>query len=81
MLVPPRTSVASLQQLFSDVRSVSGQLHDTEKLAHLEIRLDNRCFKQQCKPILFDLDRSEGLGTERPLPNSCDKPLHTLLAL
>ena len=65
MLVPPRTSVAILQQFFSEVHSVSGQLHDTYKLAHLDIRLDNKCFNQQFKPILIDLDRSEGLGTEK----------------
>ena len=43
--------------------SVSGQLHDTYKLAHMDIRLDNICFNQQFKPILIDLDRSEWLGS------------------
>ena len=54
-----------LQHFFSEVRSVIGQLHDTYKLAHMDIRLDNICFNQQFKPILIDLDRSEGIGTER----------------
>ena len=54
-----------LQNFFSEVRSVIGQLHDTYKLAHLDIRLDNICFNQQFKPILIDLDRSEGIGTDR----------------
>ena len=54
-----------LQHFFSEVRSVIGQLHDTYKLAHMDIRLDNICFTQQFKPILIDLDRSEGIGTER----------------
>ena len=52
-----------LQHFFSEVRSVIGQLHDKYKLAHMDIRLDNICFNQQFKPILSDLDRSEGLGT------------------
>ena len=54
-----------LQHFFSEVRSVIGQLHDTYKLAHMAIRLDNIGFTQQFKPILIDLDRSEGIGTER----------------
>ena len=54
-----------LQHFFCEVRSVSGQLHDTYKLAPMDIRLDNICFTQQFKPILIDLDRSEGLGTGR----------------
>ena len=45
------------------MRSVIGQLHDKYKLAHMDIRLDNICFNQQFKPILIDLDRSEGIGT------------------
>ena len=53
-----------LQHFFSEVRSVIGQLHDTYKLAHMDIRLDNICFNQQFKPILIDLDRSEMLGTD-----------------
>ena len=53
-----------LQHFFCEVRSVIGQLHDTYKLAHMDIRLDNICFNQQFKPLLIDLDRSEGLGTD-----------------
>ena len=53
-----------LQHFFGEVRSVSGQLHDTYKLAHRDIRLDNICFNQQFKPILLDLDRSEWIGTD-----------------
>ena len=53
-----------LQHFFCEVRSVIGQLHDTEKLAHRAFRLDNICFNQQFKPILIDLDRSEGFGTD-----------------
>ena len=53
-----------LQHFFCEVRSVIGQLHDTYKLAHMDIRLDNICFNQQFKPILIDLDRSEGIGTD-----------------
>ena len=52
-----------LQNFFIEVRSVIGQLHDKYKLAHMDIRLDNICFNQQFKPILIDLDRSEGIGT------------------
>ena len=54
-----------LQHFFSEVRSVIGQLHDTYKLAHMDIRLDNICFNQQFKPILIDLDRSEVIGRRR----------------
>ena len=54
-----------LQHFFCEVRSVIGQLHDTYKLAHMDIRLDNICFNQQFKPILIDLDRSEGIGTDK----------------
>ena len=53
-----------LQHFFCEVRSVIGQLHDTYKLAHMDIRLDNICFNQQFKPLLSDLDRSEVLGTD-----------------
>ena len=54
-----------LQHFFSEVRSVIGQLHDTSKLAPMDIRLDNICFNQQFKPILSDLDRSEVIGRRR----------------
>ena len=54
-----------LHHFFCEVYSVIGQLHDTDKLAHRDIRFDNICFNQQFKPILIDLDHSEGIGTDR----------------
>ena len=48
-----------LINLYSEVCAAIHTLHDNLHLAHLDIRLDNRCFDQQYKPVFIDLDRAE----------------------
>ena len=52
-------------QLFTEIRSAINKLHCVQKLAHLDIRLDNICFNVYCKPVL---ERTERIGRRSLLP-------------
>lgn len=49
----------------------------TLHLAHLDIRLENICFNEECKPVLIGLDCSDVImSTDLPYCKSCMISVH-----
>jgi len=56
-----RKAKGCLKYLIPKVRNALVQLHTYLQVAHLDVRLENICFNENCLPILIDLDRNAPL--------------------
>jgi len=56
-----RKAKCCLKHLIPKVHDALVQLHTHLRVAHLDVRLENICFNENCLPILIDLDRNAPL--------------------